>query len=119
MIFNIYDVSDAVDDENLDSYEFDVEEATERETGLSSGEMRQALLDRFREAAKNQEVAFINVNFSEYDLTVDEEDLNTEAEIRSVVEDIDKILYDIEDEDMVGQLWILPQEILYIDGEDW
>lgn len=120
MEFTIYDISDYAE-EQIDSFDFEKyeDELTELEMGLSSGELRQSLLDRFRETARRKEALFINVNFEKYDLTISEDDLESDLEIASIVEDIDKILYDLEDEDLDETVWNLPQEVIYIKGESW
>lgn len=117
MEFTIYDVSDVIDDNFV--FEDQKDELTELEMGLSSGELRQAILDRFRSAVRNKDILFINVNFEKHDLVLQEDSLDSELEEDAVIEDIDKILYDLEDEEITDTTWILPDEVIYVRGEEW
>lgn len=120
MEFTIYDISDVVDNESEDFvFEEYENELTELEMGLSAGEVRQSLLDRFRNAIRNKDIYFVNVNFSKYGLNFEENSLDTEDEEKSKIEDIDNILYDLEDDEISDTMWILPQEVIYVKGEEW
>lgn len=120
MEFTIYDLSDVIDDEN-DNFIFEdhKDELSEIEMGLSSGELRQSILDRFRSAVRNKDIPFINVNFEKHDLLLQEDSLDSELEEDAVIEDIDKILYDLEDEEITDTMWVLPNEVIYVKGEEW
>lgn len=119
MDYTIYDVSEFVDvdAQDFDINEHNIEDLVELETGLSSGELRQAILDRFRQTVKHKDYQFVTLNFENHGLILDDE--VSELESDYIVEDIDTILYDFEDEDLAGTVWILPQEVIYIFENEW
>lgn len=121
MEFNIYDLSDLldIDPENFvfdDSVKDDVSEV---ESGLSAGEIRQSLLDRFRQAILNQNYDFVNLNLKKYDVEIDETNDEDDLGEASLIEDVEKALYDLEDEDLMDTVWVLPDEVIYIEGVEW
>jgi len=120
MEFTIYDISDVVD-ENANDFIFEdcQNDLIEVEMGLSSGEVRQSLLDRFRSAVRNRDINFVDINLSKYGFNVDENSVESEEDEDSVISDIDSILYDLEDEDITDTTWTMPQETIYIKGEEW
>lgn len=101
MGFDVYDVSVYEDDSAEDLMDHD----DRVEMGLSSGELRQGLLDRFRQELNEHEIYFINVNLRAHGLEVTREDLEDDEQIRSVLVDIENILYDMEDEEIEGSTW--------------
>jgi len=101
MGFDVYDVSvyEDNDAEKLMNSDDRVE------MGLSSGELRQGLLDRFRQELSEHETYFINLNLREHGLEITSEDIEDDDQIGSVLMDIENILYDMEDEDMGSSTW--------------
>lgn len=101
MGFDVYDVSvyEDNDAEKLMTHDDRVE------MGLSSGELRQGLLDRFRQELTEREAYFINANLRPHGLEIESEDIEEDEQISSVLVDIENILYDMGDEDFEGSIW--------------
>jgi len=114
MSFEIYDVSSY-------SREIAMELATEGdivESGLSSGELRQSLMDRFREEVKTESVYFINLNLENAGFEGFEEDiLEDEQNARGVLLDIENLVYDTLDRNIDGTLWEFSDELILVRGE--
>lgn len=119
MEFTIYDLSDFLDEE-LQNFNFEEEsDLPEIEMGLSAGEIRQSLLDRFREEVRTETAQFINMNLSEYGVNIKEDDLDSEDEKQLIKSEIENTLYDLDDEELNDSTWHFASEIIYIRGEEW
>lgn len=102
MEFSIYIVSENFDVNNIESYE-------KVEQGLSAGEVRQSLIDRFNQELKYSGIKNINRNFSSYGLSIS---------FNNIKKDIEETLYDrLSDEDISNRMWFFHREIIYIKGE--
>lgn len=113
MNFNIY-VTTNTDDEALAALsEIDIVES-----GLSSGEFRQALLDRFRQELKTEDVYFVNFSLSSFGLEFDEDLVETAEGRTSILTDIENFLYDSDDEIFIDTLWDFHNETVYVRGEE-
>lgn len=77
------------------------------EQGLSSGELRQALLDRFSNDIRHNRLDLINKNFHSIDITLPNEELLTH---------IDKILYDLTDNQLINKEWFFTHETILVKG---
>lgn len=119
MEFTIYDISEFLDDE-IQNFDFDEHEnLVEIEMGLSAGEVRQSLLDRFREEVRTENVQFINMNLSDYGVDLDDGSLEEKDEQVIAESEIENILYDLDDEELSSSIWHFASEIIYIRGEEW
>lgn len=119
MEFTIYDISELSDDE-LENFDFEkYSNLPELEMGLSAGETRQSLLDRFKEEIKSEKPQFININLGEYGIDLDDENLETEDEQALSTSEIENVLYDFDDEELSSSVWYFASEIIYIRGEEW
>lgn len=113
MTFNIYSVSEP-------DHEQAVEQLTDDdlvEVDLSSGELRQALLDRFRQEVKTEDVYFINFTLAHFELEFEEDLLVTEEGQQSILTDIENLIYDAEDEELTNMFWDFHNETIYVSGE--
>lgn len=113
MSFDIYDVS-----------EYDPEDARELvteddkvELSLSPGELRQALMDRVRNEVRQGEIYYLNLNFEPHGLTFEEEELEDEESARSVLLDVENLIYDLLDEEIDCSIWEFSNERLMVRGE--
>lgn len=114
MSFNIYDLS-PIDPEQFNG---DTQALEAVEMGLSSGELRQSLLDRLREEVESEDSFFINYSLRAFDLEINQEYLETATGRASTLEDIENALYEIEDESISDTTWLFSREIIYIAQED-
>lgn len=113
MTFSIYSVTSA--DENLTSEDLTEDDVVE--SGLSAGEFRQALLSRFREEAKTEDVYFINFSLAKFEIEFEEELVETDEGRASILADIENILYDTEDEDLENIFWEFHNEIICVKSD--
>lgn len=119
MEFTIYDLSE-LSDQELQDFDFNIhEDLPEIEMGLAAGEVRQSLLDRFREEVRAEEVQFININLFEYGVKIDNDDLEDDKERELVESEIENTLYNLDDEELDATVWNFASEIIYIRGEEW
>lgn len=87
------------------------------ESGLSSGEVRQALLDRFRSEVKREDRLCLNLTLKPYGLFFEEDELEDEVSRRSILMDIENLLYDMSDEQLDNSLWEFSDELILVRGE--
>ncbi len=113
MSFDIYDVSEY----NVEHAQELASEDDKVESGLSPGELRQSLMDRFRREVRSGDPYFLNLNFPDQDFELDEEECEDEESVRSVFMDIENLVYDMLDEDIDGSLWEFSNEIIMVRGE--
>jgi len=113
MSFEIYDVS-----------EYNIEQAKELaneddrvESGLSPGELRQSLMDRFKREVRLGDAYFLNLNFPDQNFELEEEQFEDEEIARSILMDIENLVYDMLDEDIDGSLWEFSNEVIMVTGE--
>lgn len=113
MSFDIYDVS-----------EYDPETARKLATeddkvefSLSPGELRQALMDRVRNEVQEGESYYLNLNFEPRGLTIEEEDLEDEESSRSILLDIENLIYELLDEEIDCSIWEFSNERIMVRGE--
>ena len=114
MSFNIYSITDT---DAADA----VEQLTDDdliETGLSSGEFRQALLDRFRQELKTEDVYFINLSLEPFQLEFESDLVETSEGRQSILSDLESFLYDIEDEDLFNTFWEFHNETIYARSDE-
>lgn len=114
MSFNIYDLSPIDPDE----FSGDVEPLDVIESGLSSGELRQALLDRLKMEIESQDVYFLNYSLKGYDFEIEDDFLEDECGRRSTIEDVENLLYEIDDEAISNTIWLFSPEIVYVKQEE-
>lgn len=120
MEFTIYDLSELPDEEIQDfNFEEHKGNLVEVELGLSAGEVRQSLLDRFREEVQSEEAQFINLNLFEYGIKLDKYALEDTSEQDQTKAEIENILYDMDDEELDSSIWHFASEIIYVSGEEW
>lgn len=87
------------------------------ESGLSSGELRQALLDRFRQELTTDDIYFVNLSLQPFDLEFEEDLIESEQGRESMLTDIENLLYDAEDETLLNTFWEFHNERIYVKGE--
>jgi len=87
------------------------------ESGLSSGELRQAILDRLKIELDLGEYSNVNNALKEFGFIVSEDFFNDESNREVVISDIDNVLYETDDEEFNGAVWMLHNEIIEISGE--
>lgn len=120
MSFTIYDVS-LLDEKEITLLQDDnsfLDDDDKVEMGLSSGELRQSLMDRFREDLKNEDsINFVNASFIRYDFSVNEDFFNDPVGRQSVLEDIENVLYELEDEDFINSTWFFTNEVVHVVDE--
>jgi hypothetical protein len=88
------------------------------ESGLSSGEFRQSMLDRFRQEIKTEDIYFINFSLQPFELEFEEDLVETEEGRQSILTDVENFLYDTEDEDFYKTTWDFHNETIYVEGEN-
>lgn len=110
MTFSIYTVA-AADNEptTVELSEDDVVES-----GLSAGEVRQALLDRFRQETHTEDLYFINFTLANFELEFDEDLIETDEGRASILTDIENLLYDTDDEALESIFWEFHNEIVCV-----
>lgn len=115
MEFNIYDISD-LDTENIDELleSHETEGLSEVEMGLSSGELRQSILDRVREDVRQDEIHFLNRSLEQFELNINEELLENEDGKNMIVQDVDYLIYELSDEELDNTVWEFSFEVIYI-----
>lgn len=114
MGFNIYSITDT---DAADA----VEQLTDDdlvETGLSSGEFRQAILDRFRQELKTEDIYFINLSLEPFQLEFEEDLIETSEGRQAILNDIENFLYDSEDEELFNTFWEFHNETVYARGDE-
>lgn len=114
MSFDIYDVT-------AYTRESAAEETTEAdivESGLSPGELRQSLLDRFRTEIETGSVYYINLNLQMADFDQLEEDiLEDEQNAKCVLTEIESFLYEALDSVIDGTIWEFSDEMILVRGQ--
>lgn len=114
MSFDIYDVSSLTRETAAES----ATDADIVESGLSSGELRQALMDRFREEIETESVYFINLNLGlEGEDAFDEDILEDEQNSRGVLTEIENHVYETMDSCMDRTIWEFSNEMILVRGE--
>lgn len=107
--FNIYDIpeggtfKDIMDDDAI-------------EIGLSPGELRQSILDRFTVEIDAGEIDVINDCLESFDMHVIETLFATKSGRNQAKKDIEEFLYYLEDEDFANSYWNFSDEFIYIEG---
>ena len=102
MGFDVYDVS-VYDPERVVEL---MNEDDRVELSLSPGELRQSLMDRFRQEVSEGEFHFVNIFLETHGVQrSDEERAEDEECQRSLLLDVEEILYDSEDEDFLSSFW--------------
>lgn len=115
----------------LDASYFNNEEAVEKqwshddldsmeivESGLSSGEVRQSIIDRCRQdLRKTKKTAMINMSLERFDLGISPDTIADKSEINGIIEDIESLLYELDDEDLVRTSWLFANEIIVVDED--
>lgn len=119
MYFDVYDISGMTNnDVNLwisDNYDENVNKV---EMGLSPGEVRQSLLDRFREDIYNSNVSNINKTLTNHlELSINPALLKNSDGKKTMVQDVENLLYSLEDDEILGE-WIFSKTAVYISEEE-
>jgi len=114
MSFNIYSIPSDQESKPFDELSDD----SLVESGLSSGEVRQSLLDRFREELKTEDTYFVNFALEAYDLQFDVEEIETPEGQETALKAIDDLLYSLEDEALSCTLWDFHNETVYLKDEE-
>lgn len=121
MDFTFYDVSYLNEDElantSIDELLGKTDELDWSQNGLSGGEARQALLDRFREDINNESIHAINMTLSQFGKEISEEVLGNEKALKDEIAEIDELLYSLEDEEISGKIWAFDNEVVFLVGE--
>lgn len=114
MSFDIYDVTAY----SRESAANEAVEADIVESGLSPGELRQSLLDRFREEVRSESVYFINMNLELAGFDPFEDDiLEDENNAKCVLNEIESFLYEAVDSVMDGTIWEFSDEMVLVKGQ--
>lgn len=113
MSFDIYDVSEYNPE---DARELATEE-DKVELSLSPGELRQALMDRIRNEVREQEIYYLNLNFAQHGLTLEEDELEDEESARSALLDMENLIYELLDEEIDCSIWEFSNERIMVRGE--
>ena len=87
------------------------------QSGLSGGEARQALLDRFRSDIREGSITSINVTLSQFGEEIDESVVGNEKAISIAISEVDDLLYRLEDEELTDRLWAFDDEVVLLIGE--
>lgn len=121
MEFTFYDASHINEDELTSTSINKLKEKTDEldwsQSGLSGGEARQALLDRFREDINNENIHIINVTLEKFGKEISEDVLGNEKALKDEIAEIDELLYSLEDEEIADRLWAFDNEVIFIVGE--
>jgi hypothetical protein len=118
MSFSIYDVTDLNDAEVERIPHERVELDDPVEMGLSSGEVRQAILDRVREEVQSLEFAYIDTWFPD-EVEPDSVLLSEESSCReSFIRDISEALYSLDDQELDNRVMTFSNEIIAVRLED-
>lgn len=85
------------------------------ERGLSEGEVRQSLLDRFREDVRNGELDAINKSLSRFGfgIAVSQEFMLSEEGHETIVQDIDNLIYELKNKEILGP-WEFSDSTIYL-----
>ena len=115
MFFTIYDVSELSEadlsglDQHTNAGDFEAVEM-----GLSSGELRQALLDRLAVEVHHNRADVINDCLSPYGFTVSPQSMSTPLQDDDVLDDIECVVYEIGDEALNGAVFDFTDETIFI-----
>lgn len=104
-IFNIYLIETENDTKNLS-------EDKQVESGLSSGELRQSLIERLNEELEKDNISVVNNCLLQFDITLNEK--KTRKNIDKAKKDVENLLYCITDENINKTFWKFPEELLYV-----
>lgn len=115
MEFNIYEISD-LDTEDIEDLleSHDVSDLSEIEMGLSSGELRQSILDRIREDVRQDELHYLNKSLVQFDFSINSESLESDDSKEVIVQDLDYLIYELSDEELDKTIWEFSSEAIYI-----
>lgn len=114
MSFNIYEVPADITDEQIKA----LTDEDIVESGLSGGEMRQSLLDRFRQEIKTEDVYYLNLSLERYGFVFEEDLITTLKGSESALVDIENFLYDSEDSVFHNSVWDFHNETVCVKIED-
>lgn len=114
MSFNIYAIDEPTDDCESPA----LNEDTRVEQGLSSGEVRQALLDRVRQELQTGDDYFLNLSLEGFGLQFDPEELATEDGRSYALKQVEDILYAKADDEISCTLWDFHNETVYVRDEN-
>lgn len=122
MLFKIMDAShlddDAVLEEDWGSSPY-LQNMDFIESGLSSGEIRQSLLDRCKSEMRDEKtLVLINRSLRQLGVQLTPEHIESDSEISGLAEDIENILYDAEDEELINSPWIFSNEIIIVKEDE-
>jgi len=121
MIFKVLDAS-YFDEEEIMSSEVkksDLEDMEVIESGLSSGEIRQSILDRCKaEMRETLSTSLINISLEKFDFSITPEKLEDENEVNGISEDIETLLYELEDEEILNTSWVFTHEIITVTEDE-
>lgn len=110
MLFNVCDISEYDKNEIEDTIIID--ELYIIESGLSGGELRQAILDRIKEdlryTTKN-----IKINMEQF-----EYDINVKQDKQEILNEIDVLIYELCDEDLTNTKWFFKNENIIITEDE-
>lgn len=109
--FNIYDIPEG------ETFK-DVSDDDAVEIGLSPGELRQSILDRFNMEVDNGEFDTVNECLESFDMHIVESLFKNESGRKQAKKDIEEFLYYLEDADYANTYWNFTDELIYIEGLD-
>lgn len=114
MSFDIYEIVSEANDEEIASLSDD----DKVESNLSSGELRQAILDRFRQELKTEDVYFVNLSLEPFGLDFEPDLAETQEGQNSILTDVENFLYDAEDEVFHNTVWEFHNEAVCVKSND-
>lgn len=85
--------------------------------GLSGGEFRQSILDRLKVEVELGNYSIVNNALKDFEFSISEDFIKNDEEKEIVIADIDDVLYETDDEEFNGAVWMLHNEIIEISGK--